>query len=180
MVFTLLFFGCDSTPKMTIYDDGKSCPYDCAPHVVMDKKLNGTKYAFDPASSSKKPGKCTLNGDCKICFDDKATQCVVTKYRGPGPPKNTFDLTAEFYEALCDREDAPKAIKTKCSAFQKQAKELKDYINCIAQLEHTKCLVMIQAAKHKKPECMPYYVQCNKLGQEAYNIGKPYLKKTHP
>ena len=91
-----------------------------------------------------------------------------------------YNVGANIQEGMATPEDAPKAIKTKCSAFQKQAKELKDYISCIAQLEHTKCLVMIQAAKHKKSEDMPYYVQCNKLGQEAYNIGKPDLKKTHP
>lgn len=176
-VFILLCFGCTPKPKVTIYDDGKSCPFDCDPHVVMEQKLNGTKYAFDPESSPKKPKKCVLNGDCKICFDEKSTQCLITKYRGSGPPKNTFDLTAEFYEVWCSREHAPETIKTKCSLFKAKADAYKDHTNCIAQPDQTDCRDIMKSANNKKAEDMPNYKQCKKLGQEAYNIGKPDSKK---
>lgn len=36
--------------KLTLYDDGLSCPENCDAHVVFHSALNGTKHAHAPVS----------------------------------------------------------------------------------------------------------------------------------
>jgi hypothetical protein len=43
--------------KLTIYDDGLSCPGNCDSHVVMFRTDNGTRFAFRPDSTRTNPGK---------------------------------------------------------------------------------------------------------------------------
>ncbi len=61
-----------AAPKLTIYDDGLSCPNQCDAHVVFHPSLNGTKFAQHPDSTLAKPRGCLRDSDCRNCFDDKA------------------------------------------------------------------------------------------------------------
>ena len=39
--------------KLTIYDDGKSCPAGCDAHVVFHQSMNGTELAHALGSSAR-------------------------------------------------------------------------------------------------------------------------------
>jgi hypothetical protein len=53
------FFGARAQEMtLTIYDDGKAYPGGCDAHVVVNPSDNGTRFAFDPASSRPRPQKC--------------------------------------------------------------------------------------------------------------------------
>ena len=41
--------------RLTIYDDGISCPGNCDSHVVMNTADNGTRHAYRPDSSRRTP-----------------------------------------------------------------------------------------------------------------------------
>lgn len=43
--------------KITVYPDGASGPGGCDAHVVFKPKYNGTRAAFNPASSRTNPRK---------------------------------------------------------------------------------------------------------------------------
>src|SRR5512139_585709 len=81
--------------KITIYNDGLSCPGGCDAHFVMHSSDNGTANARSPGSTGL------------ICFDAGLTQCMSVMYRGAGPHPRTFDFTPAFFEDACARADLP-------------------------------------------------------------------------
>jgi hypothetical protein len=68
--------------KLTIYDDGLSCPGNCDAHVVIFPSDNGTRYAFRSNSTRSNPQKCIYGDDCVICFGESEATCMHAKYRG--------------------------------------------------------------------------------------------------
>ncbi|HAW91822.1 MULTISPECIES: hypothetical protein [unclassified Arsukibacterium] len=166
-----------AAPKLTIYDDGRSCPANCDAHVVVHKSLNGTKFVHDPDSSVSNPVACKINSFCKICFDDNATECLVTQYRGSGPGKNTFDLTPAFYQQWCAKDDLPSALKSKCQALQKIERKLDGRVNCIKEPDNTLCIELIAKAEQAQARDNPKYEQCLQIGQTAYNSDKQDAEK---
>ena len=61
--------------RLTIYDDGISCPANCDAHFVMNRADNGTSFAFRPDSGRTAPQRCPVNEDCTICFDESDGSC---------------------------------------------------------------------------------------------------------
>jgi hypothetical protein len=176
---TLLVSSCMANAgiKLTIYDDGKSCPSNCDAHVVFISNLNGTKYAHDPHSSNQDIAKCQLNQECEICFDNEATECLITMYRGSGPGKDTFDLTPKFYEQWCAKSDIPTLLAKKCADLKRTASSLSDRVNCIKNPQHNQCLKQMLAATQSREADSILYNQCKLEGQKQYNKGKPSLDK---
>ena len=180
--FLLIFIasGVTAAPKLTIYDDGRSCPANCDSHVVVHRSLNGTKYVHSPDSSPDNPVACKLNTECKICFDDNSNECLVTQYRGSGPGKNTFDLTPAFYQEWCGQDNIPAALKTKCAALKQVERKLDGRVNCIAEPADPLCVELISVAVRAKNIDLPKYEQCLEVGQDAFNRGKaPEEKRQH-
>ncbi len=166
-----------AAPKLTIYDDGLSCPNNCDAHVVFHQTLNGTKFAHSPNSTSAMPQRCAPNTDCRICFDDKAKECLITPYRGGGPSKNTFDLTPAFYSLWCGNPDIPTRLRSQCDILIKQSQTLVGRINCIAEPEHDKCQVMMRKAVKDKQQDSVIYQQCLEEGEEVFNLSRPEREK---
>lgn len=104
-----------SEVRLTIYDDGLSCPGNCDAHVVFHSTLNGTQYAHNPASKSVPFEKCVTGQLCNICFASDLKQCMKVMYRGGGPTKMTFDFTPNFTQRT-----AQPPIRTLC--FKRSAK----------------------------------------------------------
>ena len=163
--------------KLTIYDDGKSCPSHCDAHVVFKSDLNGTKYAHKPSASNQAFAKCQLNQQCEICFDDEAQECLVTMYRGSGPGENTFDLTPKFYEQWCVKSDIPALLASKCADLTRTASTLSGRVNCIKHPEQTQCLALMLAAKQAREADLILYNQCKLEGQKQFNKGKSSASK---
>ncbi len=168
----LMSIASTAAPKLTIYDDGLSCPNQCDSHVVFHPSLNGTKFAQHPDSTPAKPRGCLRDSDCRICFDDKAKECLVVPYRGNGPSKNTFDLTPAFYSLWCVKSAIPTRLRSQCESLMERSKRLFGRINCIVNPDHAKCQVMMQAAVKDKQKDTEKYQQCRIEGQATYNASR--------
>lgn len=180
VLLTTMSWGIMAAPKLTIYDDGRSCPANCDSHVVVHRSLNGTQFVHSPDSDGDNPVACKLNTACKICFDDKGNECLITQYRGSGPGKNTFDLTPAFYQEWCGKDDIPAMLKTKCAALQTVERKLDGRVNCIKEPENVLCVELILVAGKSQLLDIPKYEQCLQHGQEAYNSDKqPAEKRQH-
>ena len=166
-----------AAPRLTIYDDGLSCPANCDSHVVMHPSLNGTKFAHRPNAQMEIFEPCTINSACVICLDGEAKECLVTPYRGSGPGENTFDLTPAFYEEWCSKENIPTALKEKCTQLKLTAIRLSGRINCIKDQSHELCVHLMEKALLAKSADIPLYDQCKKIGQAAFNKDRPAEQK---
>lgn len=155
--------------KLTIYDDGRSCPANCDAHVVFHRLNNGTPNAHLPTSASPHFEKCIPGNECEICFDADPDSCMLVMYRGNGPHQNTFDFTPAFYEGNCPRPNIPEALAEQCRALTEQAKSLENRINCIHDANHPKCADLIAAAKQRKEMDEPLYNTCLEQGEEKFN-----------
>ncbi len=161
-----------AVPRLTIYDDGLACPAGCDAHVVFHPTLNGTAFAFAPAS---KPGvyeKCTPNTACRLCFDG-ATSCMVVMYRGAGPHPRAFDFTPAFYEASCGKADIPPALAAQCRILAQAKKTLEGRVNCIRSPDHPKCATLIEEAREAQAKDRQLYAECLRLGESAFNATRP-------
>ena len=170
-------FSAMAAPRLTIYDDGRSCPANCDSHVVMHRGLNGTIYAHQPDSADAAPLPCVLNTTCEICFDDAAAECLLTTYRGTGPGENTFDLTPAFYEEWCAKENLPGALEKQCQQLQQTERKLDGRVNCINNSQIEACIELMEAATTSKADDQPRYDECKRVGQTAYNDGRPDSEK---
>jgi hypothetical protein len=110
--------------RLTIYDDGLSCPGNCDAHVVMSAQDNGTRNAFRPGSSRNAPQRCVPGESCTICFGNADDSCVTVLYRGEGPRPGTFDFTPSFYDASCPRADIPTALRRQCASVDRAVANL--------------------------------------------------------
>ncbi len=72
--------------KLTIYDDGISCPGGCDSHVVMNGTDNGTRFAFSPDSTRQNPDKCVNGSECRICFGEADDSCMTAVYLAADRP----------------------------------------------------------------------------------------------
>lgn len=163
--------------KLTIYDDGKSCPGNCDAHVVFKSNLNGTKYAHAPGTANQGLVKCKLNQQCEICFDEKATECLTTTYRGSGPGENTFDLTPMFYEQWCSKTNIPTSLTKKCTELKRTASSLSGRVNCIKNPEHKLCLGQMFSANQSREADSILYDECKSKGQQEFNKNRPSAEK---
>jgi len=166
-----------AAPKLTIYDDGRSCPANCDAHVVFHPSLNGTKYAHAPGTTAPNLGACGVDSDCEICFEDDGSECITTKYRGSGPGRETFDLTPAFYEAWCSQSAIPTRLNEKCDELRRTASSLSGRINCIKHPEHHLCETLMNEAVRAKNADTPLYTECRRQGQSNYNEGRPAEEK---
>lgn len=159
--------------KLTMYDDGRSCPADCDAHVVFHPENNGTSNAYLPASEDGIFKKCVPNQECKICFDADPQSCMIVMYRGAGPHKDTFDFTPAFYEENCTKPDLPEALAAQCISLRKQAKRLEGRLNCFEDPDHAKCRDIMEQAKQNRAHDLPFYEACLQQGQELFNQSRP-------
>lgn len=161
------------TIRMTMYDDGKSCPGNCDAHVVFDSSLNRTEFAHDPTSRDEPYAACLSGSSCEICLVSGKQQCLTVIYRGNGPSKDTFDLTPAFFEARCKDGDAPPLLKRKCAQLERDAVKLKDRINCFQSPGDANCKSIMDEARAKQEVDLALYDECKRVSQERYNRGKP-------
>lgn len=159
--------------KLTMYDDGRSCPAECDAHVVFHPSLNGSQYAHLPDSEDSNYQKCTNGELCEICFKDARQECISVVYRGNGPGEDTFDLTPAFYMEWCGKSDIPETLRSKCADLESDSARLLDRINCIANPSHEQCVEMMTAAEQSKQEDTVLYEECVARGQSRFNEGKP-------
>ena len=157
------------TMKMTMYDDGRSCPSDCDAHVVLPKANNGTLNAYLPTSTPGTYAKCRKNEECRICFDENPQNCMSVMYRGTGPHQNTFDFSPAFYEQQCAKPDIPQPLATQCTALHLQAKRLEGRLNCVQNPGHEKCQALMQQAQQQQAQDLPLYQACRKEGEDRFN-----------
>ncbi len=162
---------------LTIYDDGFSCPANCDAHVVFHSSMNGTKFAYSPTSRPSRHDKCTVNAECRICFDRNATECMNVMYRGGGPSPNRFDFTPAFYEKYCNQPSIPAALASKCSSLNAQAKTLDGRVNCILNSDNPKCTDLIKSAKAQQVADRHLYEQCKQVGETQFNRSRPTEKQ---
>jgi hypothetical protein len=102
---------------------------------------------------------------------------LITKFRGNGPGKNTFDLTPAFYKEWCTKENLPKALKKKCNQLKKNKKKLDGRINCINNSQNKLCIQLIEQAIKIKSKDQPLYEECKRIGQTAYNEARSDSEK---
>lgn len=157
------------TIRLTVYDDGRSCPGDCDAHVVFDDALNRSDFAHLPGTQK---GECIKGQKCEICIESGRKQCLEVTYRGRGPTKKTFDLTPAFFRDACATPPTQPALGAKCKELKKDGQALEGRVNCIANPGHAKCVEMIAHAKAARDLDEPKYEQCVRVGEEKYNQGK--------
>jgi hypothetical protein len=157
--------------KLTIYDDGLSCPGNCDAHVVMFPTDNGTRYAFRPGSTRSNPAKCIVGEDCEICFSDADATCMHAKYRGNGPSAGRFDFTPAFYSENCSRSDVPRALRKQCNSLDRAASHLgyAEAINCFDEPDNPKCSSTMANARAAQDADIPKRKRCLDIGQSQYN-----------
>jgi hypothetical protein len=160
--------------KLTIYDDGLSCPGNCDAHVVMFHTDNGTRYAFRPDSSRSNPQTCISGEDCVICFGESDATCMHAKYRGNGPSVGRFDFTPAFYSGNCPRSDIPTALRNQCDSLDKAASRLGyfDAINCFRTPDEPKCKAVMTSSKAAQDADIPKRNRCLEMGQRHYNAAQ--------
>ncbi|HBP6526345.1 TPA: hypothetical protein L6A81_11955 [Pseudomonas aeruginosa] len=162
------------TIRLTVYDDGLSCPGGCDAHVVFDDELFKTGFARLPGTENS---RCVENEKCEICIESGRKQCLEVTYRGRGPTKKTYDLTPAFFREACANTPTQPALAAKCRELQRDAQSLDGRINCIATPGHAKCIEMIANAKTAQDLDRPKYEQCVSVGEDNYNQGKPASEK---
>jgi hypothetical protein len=155
--------------RPTVYDDGKSCPNNCDAHVVFADSHNGTRNAYDPASSRNAPRKCTVGQKCMICFSEQASSCLAVTYRGSGPPKNRFDFTPAFFEENCEHAGLPVPLARMCSEAKPEVERLRTRVNCFQTPEHPQCKALMKKVMERKAADEVLYAECKSLGQAAFN-----------
>jgi len=186
MVFfagALIFAYNDPARKMvpTCYSDGAACPGGCDSHVVFDGKINGTRNAFDPDGGRDNPQKCRRGRPCRICFAEEDSSCINVTYRGPGPEEGIFDFTPAFYQQNCDKSDLPEPLAQVCRDMGRRVEMLKRRTNCFETPDDPKCSEMMNSAAKRKAADQPYFDECRKLGETAFNFkykDQPQLQRT--
>jgi hypothetical protein len=159
--------------RLTIYDDGRSCPGGCDAHVVFHPEVNGTANAHLPSSMGRPYERCRSGQPCRICFDAGPNSCIVVLYRGGGPHRDAFDFTPAFYEEWCSKPDLPARLDDQCGALAIEARRLEGRLNCIRHPEETRCRTVIDAARRAQAADQPSYDECRRVGEAAFNRDRP-------
>ena len=172
IAFTLCADAAEVKIRLTIYDDGKSCPGGCDAHVVFHSSLNGTEFAHEPGSVAGPYTKCETGQICEICTRSNRAQCVTVMYRGSGPSKNTFDLTPRYYETACADATSPVDIREKCGELQAAASALAGRLNCIKNPPYPQCKELVESAISKQTTDQKPYDKCLSVGESAFNASQ--------
>ena len=171
---------CASLVRLTIYDDGLSCPAACDAHVVFHKSLNGTEFAHALQSAGSPYSKCVEGGICRLCLESGGKQCLEATYRGGGPTANTFDFTPRFYQSACATTPAQPELARKCLELKKAAASLEGRKNCIAQPDSQGCQALIEQAIAARQADRVEFDKCKAVGEGPYNITKtPAQQRTN-
>ena len=107
--------------------------------------------------------------------------CLITTYRGSGPPAGRFDVTPAFLKEWCRRDGLPSPLAEKCRSHMRAAERLAAKVNCIANPENSHCTVVMADAVAAKTEDAPRYGQCKQMGEAAYNasLSDASLRRKH-
>lgn len=166
--------------RLTVYDDGRSCPGNCDAHVVFHDSLrsldgvHGTEFAHLPGGGNS---RCVEGEKCEICIESGRKQCLEVIYRGRGPTVKTFDLTPAFFLEACANTPAQPALAAKCKQLKKEGEELTGRINCIANPSDPKCIEKIAKAKAAQELDNPKFELCARVGAMKYNKSKEDSEK---
>lgn len=165
--------------RLTIYDDGQSCPGGCDSHVVINPSDNGTKFASDPGSTRTHPAKCLEGKECRICFGELDLTCMITTYRGGGPPKGTFDFTPAFYDKNCGKSGTPAALHKACLQLDRAVTRLGygNRLNCFIDKANPACISVLSDADVAQRSDIPEREKCLALGEKAFNKLQADIKK---
>lgn len=182
----LLFLSGQSNPqrmRLTIYDDGLSCPGGCDAHIVANPADNGTKFVLDPASSRSAPRRCISGRPCRICFGDDDQSCMTALYRGGGPSRGTIDATPAFYAHNCGQAGIPTALATQCAALDR-AVVRSGYdrrVNCLDGSTDPRCTAIMATASAAAAADAPRLASCRSLGEARYNArqSNPRLRRSN-
>jgi len=170
-----------ATLTMTTYDDGVSCPGGCDAHVVFNNRYNGSRNAFSPAEAgdplanraSASQFRCVNGKECVVCFAEASDSCIVTTYRGTGPPLGRVDATPAFMKHWCNKPALPEAVSTECKRLKANAASLAARINCFAEPAHDKCRDKMASAAAAKAADAPEFQKCVAMGVRSYNAQQP-------
>lgn len=178
LIFLLAaFFFCSSAysqeVRLTIYDDGLSCPSNCDSHVVFHPTLNGTQYAHHPDTKQSPFRKCVSGEKCHICFASHLNQCMEVMYRGGGPSKMTFDFTPSFYSDSCPGAETHTVLRNKCKELKLSEQSLAGRVNCIKEQNNGRCTQLIATARAAKDADLPLYESCREQGETKFNVAHP-------
>lgn len=169
----MLMFACAvahaDTVRLTIYDDGLSCPAGCDAHVVFHKEMNGTEFAHLTQTTSATFSKCVAGAVCRLCLESGGKQCLEAMYRGSGPIAMTFDFTPRFYQSACASTPAQTLLAEKCAQLAKAAAKLAGRKNCIAEPKSVGCKKLIDEAVSSRRADRVEYLRCKSIGEAAYN-----------
>lgn len=185
--FLVLFLAGPSTAptsmRLTIYDDGLSCPGGCDAHIVANPADNGTGFVSDPASPRTSPRRCTPGSSCRICFESANSSCMMALYRGGGPSRGTIDATPAFYAANCGHPGIPTVLAAQCASLDR-AVVRKGYdrkINCLGGSTDSRCGPILAAAAARAAADAPRLASCRSLGEAAYNARQtdPRLRRSN-
>jgi hypothetical protein len=165
--------------RLTIYDDGISCPSNCDAHFVMNSADNGTRHAYRPDTGPSAPKPCKNGEECTICFGETSNSCMRAIYRGGGPKTGTFDFTPAFYAANCSRDDVPDALKRQCQSLDRAAANhgYTTAVNCFNSPDDPKCSAVISAAKVAQQADIPKRAECLRMGEAAFNKAQTNLEE---
>ncbi len=155
--------------RLTMYDDGLSCPGNCDAHVVFEANLNGTEFAHSPSTQARPFTKCVNGQKCRICLESGGKQCLETIYRGGGPAPKTFDFTAAFYQKACATAPEQPLLAAKCLQLERAAKTLVGRINCIASPDNSACRSLMPLAIAARDQDQVKYRRCTSMGAAIYN-----------
>ncbi|MBV8686170.1 MAG: hypothetical protein JOZ90_16425 [Alphaproteobacteria bacterium] len=160
--------------RLTIYDDGLSCPAGCDAHVVANPADNGGKFVSDPASPRTAPRPCVVGRACRICFGDGDETCMSAVYRGGGPSPRTIDATPAFYAANCGRSDVPAALAAQCAALDRtvSASGYDRRVDCLGGAADPRCAPVLASARALRARDVSRLALCRRLGEARYNAGQ--------
>jgi hypothetical protein len=161
------------TVRLTIYDDGLSCPANCDAHVVFANSLNGTEFAHDPSQITPPFAKCVVGKTCRLCLVTSGKQCLEATYRGGGPAPMTFDFTPAFYSQACEVTPPQELLAKKCAELRAAAKALVGRRNCIAQPKTEACTGLIDSARSAQTVDRSEFNQCIAQGEAIFNKERP-------
>jgi|JI10StandDraft_1071094.scaffolds.fasta_scaffold396805_2 hypothetical protein len=159
--------------RLTMYDDGLSCPDNCDAHVVFADSLNGTEFAHDPSRTTAPFPKCVTGNTCRLCLASGGKQCLEATYRGGGPAPMTFDFTPAFYAKACESTAHQELLEKKCTELRAAAKVLLGRQNCIAEPSLEGCKGLIESARSAQATDLPLYMKCIAQGESTFNKGRP-------
>jgi hypothetical protein len=184
--FFLLLSGQSGTSpemRLTIYDDGLSCPGGCDAHFVANPADNGTRFVSDPSRPRTSPAACVPGRPCRVCFSDADASCMTALYRGGGPSRGTIDATPAFYAANCGRAGVPAALAAQCTSLDRAvARSGYDHkVNCLAGAADPRCAPILAAAAAPAAADATRLASCSSLGQARYNSRQsdPRLRRSN-